>query len=84
MRWVVKTSLDGAYCDELIGEGSPAVPEQGAELMLPTSSGAFVPGIVSEVEMDQSQSPAVLRIICVSPESAGGNEFERLRRSKPS
>ncbi len=82
MRWLVKTSLDGIYCDEFRGEGVPVIPDEGTELMLPAGDGAFVPGVVSEVNVDQSHSPAVLRIVCVSPDQAD-KESRQLRRLKP-
>lgn len=83
MRWVIKTSLDGAYCDEFSRDGVPVIPDEGANLMLPTENGVFVPGVVAKVQINQSRSPAVLRILCVSPGKAPENEAERLRRRKP-
>lgn len=83
MRWLVKASLDGVYCDEFSGKGIPIIPDEGAEVMLPSADGSFVPGVVSEVKVDQSTSPAVLRIICFSPYTAEKCDASLLRRRKP-
>lgn len=67
MRWLVKTSLDGEPFDEVHCEGTPLIPEQGAELMLPRDEEDYVPAIVSELVVDRRNEPAILKVICVSP-----------------
>ena len=68
MRWIVKTTLDGQVFDELLCDGPPCVPESGCNLLIPVGS-HYEEGIVSEIEMDQKQSPALLRIVCLRPET---------------
>ena len=67
MRWLVKTLLDGEPFEEVYCSGTPAIPELGAELMLPRDEEDFVPAIVSELVVDRRNEPAILKVICVSP-----------------
>ena len=66
MRWIVKTSLDGRVFDEVVCDGRPTIPENGAEILIPTDD-HYAAGVVSEVAVDESQTPAVLRIMCLNP-----------------
>ena len=66
MRWLVKTLLDGEPLEEVHCEGTPAIPEQGAELMLPRDNDDFVPAVVSELFVDRRHEPAILKVICIS------------------
>ena len=66
MRWIVKTSLDGRVFDDVVCEGRPTIPEHGAEILIPVDD-HYASGVVSEVSVDEHQSPAVLRITCLSP-----------------
>lgn len=67
MRWLVKTQLDGEPFEEVHCEGTPLIPEQGAELMLPRDDEDYVPAIVSELVVDRRNEPAILKVICISP-----------------
>ncbi|BBO35168.1 hypothetical protein [Lacipirellula parvula] len=67
MRWIVKTLLDGVYCDEFQAEGDPIIPVDGSEIMISADGDRFIPATVMEIDVDKSKSPAVLRIICRSP-----------------
>jgi hypothetical protein len=67
MHWLVKTLLDGEPFEEVHCEGTPPIPEQGAELMLPRDDEDYVPAIVSELIVDRRNEPAILKVICVSP-----------------
>ncbi|WP_428306178.1 hypothetical protein [Lacipirellula sp.] len=70
MRWIVKTLLDGVYCDEFQAEGDPIIPVDGSEIMISTDGDRFISATVTEIDVDKSKSPAVLRIICCSPSDA--------------
>ena len=67
MRWLVKTLLDGEPFEEVHCDGTPLIPEEGAELMLPHGDDGFVPAIVYELLVDRRHEPAILKVICVSP-----------------
>ena len=68
MRWIVKTSLDGQVFDDVVCEGRPSIPEQGAEILIPVDD-HYASGVVSEVSVDEQQSPAVLRLTCLNPDA---------------
>lgn len=67
MRRIVKTSLDGVYCDEFHADGDPIIPDGGAEIIIPTDGDRFIPATMTGIEVDRNKRPAVLRIICCSP-----------------
>lgn len=71
MRWIVKTSLDGAYCDEFHAEGDPIIPVDGSEVMISADGNRFLPATVTEIKVDKSRPPAVLRIICCTSRTHG-------------
>ena len=66
MRWIVKTSLDGRVFDDVACDGRPAIPENGAEILIPIND-HYASGMVSDVSVDERQTPAILRITCLSP-----------------
>jgi hypothetical protein len=68
MRWIVKTTLDGRVFDDVACDGRPTIPETGAEILIPVDD-HYASGVVSEVAVDESQTPAVLRIICLTPDA---------------
>lgn len=63
MRWIVKTTLDGTLSDEVHCDGRPPIPECGAQILIPVAD-HYASGVVYETSVDESQVPAVLRIIC--------------------
>mgnify|MGYP000555744383 CR=1 FL=1 len=67
MRWLVKTSLDGEPLQDVQCDNAPSIPDQGAALMLPLLDESFLPGIVSELQIDLRGRQATLKVICVSP-----------------
>jgi hypothetical protein len=69
MRWVLKATLDGAYCEDVFCDGTPLIPETGAQVMLAQEDEVFKPGIVSEVLIDKQNDPGVIKVICVNPTS---------------
>lgn len=75
MRWIVKTSLDGQVFDELLCDGPPCVPESGCSLLIPVGA-HYEEGIVSEIEMDQKQTPALLRIVCLRPDTYARSQLQ--------
>jgi hypothetical protein len=68
MRWIVKTSLDGQFSDDVICRGDPLVPEVGSRILLPLDDNAYVSAIVMEIEINKRHVPAVLRVICTNPD----------------
>jgi hypothetical protein len=71
MRWVLKSTLDGANCQDVFCDGTPLIPEMGAQVMLPQTDEVFKPGIVSEVLVDKQHDPGVIKVICVNPDALG-------------
>jgi hypothetical protein len=69
MRWVLKSTLDGAYCQDVFCDGTPLIPEAGAQVMLPQEDDVFKPGIVSEIFVDKETEPGVIKVICTAPKS---------------
>ena len=68
MRWIVKTSLDGRVFYDVTCEGRPPIPERGAEIFIPVDD-HYESGVVSEVSVEESRSPAVLRVTCFNAET---------------
>lgn len=68
MRWIVKTSLNGEFFDDVVCDGARMVPEDGCNVLIPVD-GHYTSAVVSEVTVDKSQTPALLRIVCLSPEA---------------
>jgi len=72
MRWIIKTSFDGTVYDDLMCDGEPPIPDNGANLLVPLS-GSYTPGVVVETSVDRSQCPAVLWIVCCNPAAYARN-----------
>ena len=70
MRWVLKATLDGTFCQDVLCDGTPLIPEAGAHVMLPQEDDVFKPGIVSEVLVDKVTEPGVIKVVCIKPESS--------------
>ncbi len=68
MRWVVKTSIDGIFIDDVFCVGEPLVPGKGSMVLIAVE-GRYDPGVVIEVQIDKTQHPAVMQVICLSPEA---------------